>query len=123
MSHSLSWSVQAQVSDGPAISTSGNMSVDAYDALDATVPAGGGVTVAVQPGDGCQALIITASSYESLTYEVDGSGVSVTLDGIHALIGSGAASLLGATQNSIAFTNSGAEDIDVSILVGRNATS
>jgi hypothetical protein len=122
MSQTISWSFQAQVSNGPSASASGKMTVDAYDALTATVPAGGNVTVAVQPGDGCQLLVITAGEYAGISYTVDG-GSAITLDGAHALIGSGAATLLGATQNSFAFTNAGAADVNVSILVGRNATS
>jgi hypothetical protein len=44
------------------------------------------------------------------------------LDGPHVLIGAGAVALLGATQNSIEFTNGGSEDATVNILVGRDAT-
>ena len=54
--------------------------------------------------------------------EVDGSGTTVTLDGAHVLIGSGAVSLLGNTQNQFVFSNAGSGDVTVDILVGRDAT-
>lgn len=122
MSPKISYSFTANVSDGPSLTASGSMDVEAYSEIEVTVPAGGSVDVDVQPGSGGQMMVITGSDYTNLTYEVDGSGTSVTLDGPHVLIGSGAVALLGGTQNSIAFSNGGAEDATVHILVGRDAT-
>lgn len=124
MAKKISWSFTVKITDGPSTAVIGSMEVDAYDEMEATVTGGGGTTtVGVQPGDGARFILITASSYEDMTYEVDGSGTAVTLDGAHILIGEGAASLLGNTQNSIAFTNNGTEDVSIRILVGRNATT
>lgn len=121
MSEEISWSLKVQVTGGPAITASDTIEVDGYDVLEAEVSAGGSTTLNVQPGDGVQFLLITATAYEDLTYEVDGSGTSVTLDGAHVLIGEGAVSLLGSTQQQFVFSNAGAEDVTVSILVGRDA--
>lgn len=122
MPEKINWTLNVQVVGGPKVSGSDTIEVDAYDKIEAVVSAGGSATVDVQPADGAQFLLITASSYENITYEVDGSGTAVTLDGPHVLIGSGAVSLLGGTQNQFVFSNGGTEDVTVGFLVGRDAT-
>lgn len=122
MPETINWTLNVQVVGGPKVSASDAIEVDAYDKIEAVIPASDSATVDVQPGAGAQFLLITASSYEDLTYEVDASGTSVTLDGPHVLIGSGAVSLLGGTQNQFEFSNGGTEDVAVNILVGRDAT-
>lgn len=73
-------------------------------------------------------MLITASAYPSdggtpqLTYEVDGSGTPLPLDGPLLLVGGGIAELLGDVQE-MAFSNASADAVTVQILVGRNATS
>ncbi|MEE8586409.1 MAG: hypothetical protein V3T83_16305 [Acidobacteriota bacterium] len=121
MPEQINWTLNVQVVGGPKISASNAITVDAYDKIEAEVLAGGSATVNVQPGDGAKFLLITASSYSTdLTYVVDASGTTVTLDGAHVLIGAGAVSLLGNTQNQFVFTNAGSADVTVSILVGRD---
>lgn len=121
MPESISWTLNVQVVGGPKISAFDTLVVDAYDKIEAVIHANGSAMVNVQPGDDAQFLLITASSYENLTYQVDASGTGINLDGAHVLIGAGAVSLLGATQNQFEFTNTGGQDVTVSILVGRNA--
>jgi hypothetical protein len=116
----ISWSLKVQVTGGPSVAASDTIEVDAYDVLEATVAAGDSETINVQPGDDAQFLLITATSYKDMTYTVDG-GSGITLDGAHVLIGEGAVSLLGSTQNQFVFSNAGTEDVTVSILVGRDA--
>lgn len=120
MSKKISWSFKVQVAGGPSLAASDTIEVDAYDVLEAVVAAGGSETLNVQPGDDAQFLFIMSTSYKDMSYEVDG-GSAVTLDGAHVLVGEGAVSLLGATQNEFKFTNGGGEDVTVSILVGRDA--
>jgi len=122
MPEKINWTLNVQVVGGPKVSVADTMEVEAYDKIEALAPAGGSVTINVQPGDGARFLLITASSYENLTYEVDASGNPVPLDDTLILIGSGAVGLLGGTQNQFVFTNGGAADITVEILVGRKAT-
>ena len=122
MPEKISWTLNVQVVGGPKVSAADIMEGEAYDKIEAVAPAGDSVTVNVQPGDGARFLLITASSYENLNYEADASGNPVTLDGTHVLIGSGAVSLLGGTQNQFIFSNGGAANITVEILVGRQAT-
>jgi hypothetical protein len=122
MPEKINWTLNVQAVGGPKISASDVIEVDAYDKIEAVIPASGSATVNIQPGAGAQFLLITADSYENLTYEVDASGTTVTLDGAHVLIGSGAVRLLGSTQNQFVFSNAGSEDVTVDILVGRDAT-
>lgn len=122
MPEQISWTLNVQVIGGPKVSASDTLSVEAYDKIEAVVPAGSSATVNVQPADGAEFLLVTASRYENLTYEVDGSGNTVTLNAPHVLIGSGAVRLLGNTQSQFEFNNGGGEDVSVSILVGRDAT-
>lgn len=121
MAEKITWALNVQVTGGPKVAASNSMEVNAYDKVETVVPANDSATVDVQPGDGAKFLLVAAGAYENLTYVVDG-GDPITLDGPHVLIGSGAVSLLGDTQNQFVFTNSGGEDLSVSILVGRNAT-
>jgi len=122
MPEKINWTLNVQVVGGPKISASDTLEVEAYDKIEAVIPTGGSATVNVQPGTGAQFLLITASSYANMTYEVDASGTTVTLDGPHVLIGAGAVGLLGSTQNKFKFSNGGSEDVTVDILVGRDAT-
>ena len=122
MPKTITYNFTANVSGGPSITASNTIDVEAYDHIEVTVPPSTPTTVNVQPGSGGLLLIITASTYSSVTYTVDSSSTVVTLDGPHILVGAGAIALLGATQNDLVFTNGGSEDITVSILVGRDAT-
>jgi hypothetical protein len=122
MPEKINWSLNVQAVGGPKISASDVIEVDAYGKIEASIPAEGSATVDVQPAAGARFLLITADSYENLTYEVDAGGTTVTLDGTHVLIGSGAVALLGSTQNQFVFSNGGGEDVTVHILVGRDAT-
>lgn len=122
MSERINYLIKALVASGPSVTINGTLMVDAYDKLDATVLANGDpLTVEVQPGSGGQILIVSASAYKDLTYEVDGEGIP--LDGPLFLIGSGALGLLGDAQKQFVFTNTSTADITVSILVGRDAIS
>lgn len=122
MPKQIKWTLNVQVVGGPKVAAGGTIDVEAHDQVDKVVPAEGTLLFQVQPGSLAEFLLITATSYEGLTYEVDGSGTSVTLDGAHVLIGSGAVNLLGITQNQFVFTNTSKEDVTVNILVGRNVT-
>jgi hypothetical protein len=123
MLEKINWSFKVQVTNGPTLTESGELTVDAYDVVEATIPkTGDAVTIAVQP-DGAQFIYISATSYKDLSYTVDG-GSDVTFDAAHILIGEGAAGLLGATQQEFVFTNADTTaDTKVRILVGRKATS
>lgn len=125
MSEKISWSFSAQVTGGPSIKASADLTVDAYDKIEATIPQGGAdTTVEVQPGTaGVKFLLITATAYEDLVYKVGSGTTEVTLDAAHVLLGEGAISLLEAYPTSLVFKNSSTTaDVKVNILVGRDAT-
>ena len=123
MPERVNWSYAAQVVGGPTLAASGAVEVEAYLKLTVTVPAGGSLDVEVLPGDGgsVQLLVINpAAPSEDLTYTVGED--EMVLDGPHVLIGAGAVGLLAATIGTLAFANAGAEDVEISILAGRDAT-
>jgi hypothetical protein len=111
------------VAGGPTLAANGTLDVEAYLKLTVTVPAGGSLDVEVLPGGGgsVQLLVINpARPSEDLTYTVGAE--EVVLDGPHVLIGAGAVGLLAATVGTLTFDNAGAEDADIAILAGRDAT-
>lgn len=125
MTETINYSFNVQVTAGPKVADADKIEVQAYDMLEIKVPdsgtSGGVATVDVQPGDsGVKFLLVTADSYEDLTYKVDG-GSSRTLDAPLLLIGEGAPELLGATQKQFEFTNAATAANTVNILVGRDA--
>ena len=127
MAHEIDVRVTITVRQGPKVATSRTLTLDAYDILDVTVPGDGAAhVVEVQPDDGAQVrlLVLTASSYDAdLTWEADESGTSRALDEPLVLAGQSLASLLGSAANTIAFTNATGTDVDVQILVAREAVA
>jgi hypothetical protein len=123
MSEQITYSFKVQVKNGPSITVTDALDLDAYDKIEATIPKGGTATdIEVQPGSGAEFLLVTATSYEKITYKVDSVAKVIKLDGPHILIGEGAVSLLGNTQKKLTFTNaSTTADNAVCILVGRSA--
>jgi hypothetical protein len=123
MAEPLKWSFTAQAVRGPAVSGADALELDEYLKSTVTVPANGNLKVEVLPGAGgsAQLLVINpAKPSKDLSY--DAGGGKVLLDGPHVLIGAGAVSLLGDPIGTLEFANAGAEDAEVSILAGRDAT-
>lgn len=132
MPEKINWTVTVQVVGGPKLSESRTLEVEAYDLLEVEVPDGdddtpGRVLVNVQPGGAGQVQFLMISSdlyHHRLTYTVDADPTEVHLDDLHLLIGGGAVTLLGDTQNQFAFFNRANQGRPafVKILVGRKAT-
>ncbi len=124
MSERLKWSFSTQVTGGPTLASSGEMTdVDAYVKLNVLIPANGSQDVEVLTGAGAAVkllLISPAQPSTDLTYEVDNN--DVPLDGPVVLIGGGAASLLSATVGTLKFKNATTQDATISILAARDAT-
>jgi hypothetical protein len=131
MSKSISWDLKVQVSDGPVISDTRMLSVDAFDMIEVVIPGGdsttpGEATVEVQPGDSGQVkfLLVRSEKYGAeLTYSVMGGASNVALDKPQLFAGEGALGLLGAAPKTLEFRNElgSSEDASISILVGREA--
>lgn len=121
--------LRVEVAGASTSSATHTIEAEAYDRIQIVVPAGDSATVQVQPGGAgqVQLLLVTASAYPvdagtvQLTYAVDG-GTAIDLDAPLLVTGSGAVSLLG-DVNQIAFTNDSAADVEVIIVVGRDATA
>ncbi len=132
MPASMKSTMKVEVAGNGTSSATQTIQVEAYGQIFVTVPAATGsvpvagtVDVAVHGGGAgqLQLLFITASAYSSDLSYITGDvspPKSVILDSPQLFVG-GAISLLG-TVNSIEFSNAGAADVDVEILVGRDAT-
>ncbi|KHE93430.1 MAG: hypothetical protein K8F52_05690 [Candidatus Scalindua rubra] len=133
MSEKISVSLAVQVSGGPKISSTQSIAIEAYDSIKVTIlgtaqgQADSDKEVEVQPGavsGQVSFLAITSNRYDSnLTYEVNAiaSGV-VALDSPHILAGQGAVGLLDPAPTRLFFSSNIAENAEIHILVGRDAT-
>ena len=129
MSEKINWTLNVQVVGGPKMSASQTVTVDAYDKIQLTVDAGAqDKEVEVQPGpEGrVQFLLISSDQFgDDLTYKVnDATGDAIKLDAQQLLIGDGAVGLLGASPpETLSFTNHLPQNVNIEVLVGRNATA
>ncbi len=126
MTTSIKTTIRVEVVGAGTQSIQHEQEVEAYGKIDVTVPASGSLQVDVQPSDAgkVELLMITADAFTSdLTYTVAGGSADVPLDAPQLMLGAGAVGLLGATQNTITFSNATSSDIDVHIRVGRDATT
>src|SRR5262249_26412146 len=122
MAEQLSWSFSVAAAGGPSVSGADSLAVDAYDRLHVNIPAGGNADVKILPGGSPDvSLLVISPSKPSpdITYDVGGNDVA--LDGPHVLIGVGAVGLLAANIGTLKFTNAGAADVEIDVLVGRKA--
>jgi hypothetical protein len=125
MTTSINLTTQVQVAGMGAASDAHRFEVEAVDRIEVTVPAAGNVAVSVQPGgaEAVQLLFLRAGTYsDDLTYTVTDGAADVRLNAPQLFAGTGAVELLGTAQNTITFSNATAQDIEVLILVGRDAT-
>jgi hypothetical protein len=128
MAEKINWTLNVQVVGGPKMSAFQTVTVDAYDKIGVTVPVGEtDKEVEVQPGPAgrVQFLLISSDQFgDDLTYKVNNAGDAIKLDAQQLLIGDGAVGLLGASPpETLSFTNDLAQDANIEILVGRNATA
>ncbi len=120
MAEKINWNFVAQVMKGPSISAAASVEVDAYDKFEITILDTVTQVVNLVPGGTLSLLVINPKIPDgNLTYDLSGSPVK--LDGPHALIGTGAVSLLGGVT-SLSFTNNTGADAIIEILIGRDAT-
>ncbi|MCB1830578.1 MAG: hypothetical protein H6964_14920 [Chromatiaceae bacterium] len=118
-------SISVAASGVATVSAVHNLEVEAVGRVNLPVPAGDTVAVDVQPGpvERLRLVFITADSYsDTLTYSVTGGPTDAVLDGPELFMGTGVIALLGATPNVFTFSNGGAEEVNVTVLVGRRIT-
>jgi len=124
MAESITYSISAQVANGPEMAKSAILGVGAYDVINATIEKGTGpITINIHPGGTGDAMLvfITSDLYTDLTYTVDAELTEITLDKPQLFLG-GQIALLGPTCNALKFTNaSTTTDANIRVLVGRSA--
>jgi|SRR5215203_674189 len=128
MSEKINWTLNVQVVGGPKMSASQTVTVDAYDKIQVPVDAQDtDKVVEIQPGSvgRVQFLLISSNQFgDDLTYKVNNAGDAIKLDAQQLLIGDGAVGLLGASPpETLSFTNDLAQNVNIEVLVGRNATA
>lgn len=124
----INWTLNIQVVEGPKLSESDTISVDAYDKIEVTVEdEATDKEVQVQPGGSGQVqfLLISSDSYgDDLTYKVNvDTADAIKLDALQLLMGDGAVGLLGGAPEKLLFSNGLGNDANVHILVGRMAVT
>lgn len=128
MTDVVTYRMELSVADGPSVTPDDHFDAESYTKIEATIPKNSvATTVNVQPSllTELQAILITAESYEDLTFTVDEGITPITLDGPLMLIGPGLIALLAGlagTLNDLIFTNTNATaDNMVTILLARTA--
>lgn len=128
----IKWTLGVQVVGGPTFAKANSVPVDAYDKIEVTVPAGEtDFEVQVGPTDADLRFLMVGvgglTDASDLTYKVNSDTADeITLDSpVLLLLGGGAIGLLSSTASprTLYFSNGAtAEDAEVEILVGRDAT-
>lgn len=120
--------LDVSVAGGPTLRIGQSIPVEAYDYVDVIVADGAAdEVVEIQPSTGAgqvQFLLVSASQYSpALTYKVNAAANPANdLDRPLLLAGAGAIGLLGAAPESLVFSNATGADINVQVIVGRDAT-
>ncbi|MEV8313554.1 hypothetical protein AB0Q95_05210 [Streptomyces sp. NPDC059900] len=125
MPENINWSFSVNVAEGPSLTGSSSLKVNAYDKL--SVPISAGTTaldVQVQPANAAgkvQLLVIRASpTGRGITFSADAGGTTFTLEGPVVLIGPGAVRLLADAPQTLRLANATAADAMVDIFIGRD---
>lgn len=130
MSQKITWSVKAAVADGPRLSVSQTVGIDAYgkirEVVDAATGSPGTSTIDLQPSGQAGAvrfLAITSDRYgKDLSFSVLNGGVSdVVLEGPLVLVGDGIDALLQKVPKRLTFSNGMDDAATIEIIVGREA--
>lgn len=127
----ITWTVKAEVANGPSFTKASTINVEAYEKIDVVVAGGASDMEVTVDGTGMQLLAIridqpsTLPSPSPYSYKVNDAGAdAIKLDQpVQLLVGEGAVGFLGGNPlEKLFFSNTGADNATVSILVGRDAT-
>jgi hypothetical protein len=126
MPETMNWSFSIEAVQGPRISGSDALQVDAYDKVSVELDAGAtNVNVQIQPADAAgrvQLLVIRSSAYDpAITFSADAGATSFALDGPVVLVGNGPVTLLAVAPQTLRLANGTADGITVDVLVGRDS--
>jgi hypothetical protein len=126
MPETIVLTVNTVVAGGPKLTANRAIEVDAYDKIKVTIPDGTtGMDVELQPGGAGQVsfLQVTSNLYgEDLSYKVNAGTTDHILDQPHLFSGKGAVGVLSGAPEKLVFDNAMGADVEVQILIGRDAT-
>jgi hypothetical protein len=124
MAERITWKIVAGVEKRFTFERSGQIAVPAYDLVRVSIAAqAAAAKVDVQPSGSVSVLYIEASRYGTeLSYTVKGGGAeNIQLDSPQLFLGQGMIGLLKKAPKTLVFKNAFAEEVVVTILVGREA--
>jgi hypothetical protein len=126
MPETMNWSFSIEAVQGPRISGSDALQVDAYDKVSVDLEAGAAdVNVQIQPANAAgrvQLLVIRATAYDpAISFSADAGTTVFALDGPVVLVGAGPVALLATAPQTLQLSNGTATDVTVDILVGRDS--
>lgn len=125
----INWTLKVQVAEGPRMSVSKSVAVQAYDKINVVIEDGAsGQEVQVQPGgEGQVQFLLIGSDYygADLSYSVNAPEAAsedrTKLDALQLFVGDGAVGLLDSSPETLYFYNGLGEAASITILVGRKA--
>lgn len=127
MAEKIVWSIKVQVEDGPTVSGSGEMLLEAYDKADILVKENQEKTLDVLPGDPktAQLVMISSDNFKDLSCTIDPEAnnnkgeKTIALSAPVLLIGEGPVGLLGSIDKPLKFSNASTKEARITVLVGR----
>ncbi len=126
MSENILLAVKVGVANGPTLTITQTIAIDAYDKIDVAVPDGtSDLDVELQPNatDKVRFVLVSSDLYdENLTYKVNDGTDERILDGPYLLSGTGAVALLDAAPAKLVVSNSSGKTANVRVLIGRKVT-
>lgn len=128
MAEVINITVSAEVKNGPSLSFTNSLSIDAYDKLDVVVASAETKTIQLLPpgATAVHFLLIKSSQYsDQISYTVNGAGSTIIVDTPQNFIGAGSLAALddSSVPETLVFTNNLPDNINIQILVGRNAVT
>lgn len=121
MAETITYTTGVQVADGPSILKTANISVEAYDVVNACIEKESSALINLQPSvvpEDIVVVFIVSDSYADLTYTA--SGAPITLDKPQMYLG-GQVALLTATSVITFINASPTVDANIRIFCGRLA--
>jgi len=120
----INWTINLQAVGGPWVTQAGSVQIDAYQRAEVTVPTGATISIQVPGGSANVGLLyIGCDLYGTLvTYQLNGAGNAIPLDGPRLFVGGSAMGMLPNPLDSLKVTNNAVDDVRIEILVGRDVT-
>ena len=122
----VNWSIDAAVGGGPAMAVANSFLAEAYSVVEVVVDGADAATEPFQAGtiDEVTLMLITSSHYDADDLSFTLNGIEVALDQPQLYLGAGMLSRFGAGADvsEITVTNDLADQVTVTVLIGRAAS-